>query len=398
RFQLFEDGSHIHRLKNTKGQEKVGSLIKDLLGAKKLRDEAVSAIFADENDTEIKNEIKNESKNKKKHNPPLLITGLLNEVRKSGAGVNNINIDNLDNLVTNKIDSRSFVEKYGKCQQVIGKGAFGTVRISHKEIKIGNFKHKNMYAVKEFKRKENELSSSYKQKIACEFSISSLLQHINIIHTLDLLQNAKGDYFEVMEFCNGGDLFSLIITAGKLEYIEADCFFKQLMRGVSYMHDMGVTHRDLKPENLLLTSNGCLKISDFGNGECFRLAWEKEIHLSTGISGSSPYIAPEEFIYEEYDPRPVDIWSCGVIYMAMRTGRQLWKIAKNDDEFYQKYLKGRKDEAGYEPIENIKRARCRNVIYSILDPVPSRRITAKKALNSEWGREIKCCRAAEVPS
>ena len=93
------------------------------------------------------------------------------------------------------------------------------------------------------------------------------VSHPNIVATLDLFQDAKGDYCEVMEYCAGGDLFTLIIASGKLEYMEADCFFKQLIKGVVYMHDVGVCHRDLKPENLLLTSNGILKITDFGNSE-----------------------------------------------------------------------------------------------------------------------------------
>ena len=162
------------------------------------------------------------------------------------------------------------------------------------------------------------------------------------------------------------------------------------------MHDMGVAHRDLKPENLLLTQNGVLKITDFGNSECFKMAWENEIQYSDGICGSSPYIAPEEYNQESFDPRCVDIWSCGVIYMAMRTGRQLWKLAdRKKDEFFEEYLVKRKESSGYEPIESLKRARCRNVIYSILDPKPERRITGKQILSSEWGREIKVCEAGE---
>lgn len=105
------------------------------------------------------------------------------------------------------------------------------------------------------------------------------------------------------------------------------------------MHDMGVAHRDLKPENLLLTQNGVLKITDFGNSECFKMAWEEEVQFSEGICGSSPYIAPEEFTQELFDPRCVDIWACGVIYMAMRTGRQLWKLADpTKDEFLKSIL------------------------------------------------------------
>jgi len=125
---------------------------------------------------------------------------------------------------------------------------------------------------------------------------------------------------------------------------------------VEYMHQMGVAHRDLKPENLLLTTNGALKITDFGNGECFRMAWEKEAHMTCGLCGSAPYIAPEEYTDKEFDPRAVDVWATGVIYMAMRTGRHLWRVAKKDeDEFFEKYLEGRKDEGGYTPIENLHR-------------------------------------------
>lgn len=162
------------------------------------------------------------------------------------------------------------------------------------------------------------------------------------------------------------------------------------------MHSMGVAHCDLKPENLLLTCNGALKVSDFGNAECFQMAWETEVHLSSGVCGSKPYIAPEQFKDREFDPRHVDVWATGVIYMVMRTGSYLWQVANlEEDPLYEKYLQGRKQKNGFEPIEALRRARCRNVIYSILDPIPSRRITAKQILNSEWGRSIHICEAGE---
>ncbi|TAQ90452.1 hypothetical protein B7494_g1254 [Chlorociboria aeruginascens] len=288
----------------------------------------------------------------------------------------------------------TLVEKYGKCQEIIGRGAFGIVRISHKRTESGQ--GEQLYAVKEFRRRPEENERKYSKRLTSEFCISSALRHPNVIHTLDLLQDAKGDYCEVMEFCAGGDLYTLVLTAGKLEVTEADCYFKQMMRGVEYIHEMGVAHRDLKPENLLLTTHGSLKITDFGNGECFRMAWEHDAHMVTGLCGSAPYIAPEEYVDTEFDARAVDVWATGVIYMAMRTGRHLWRVAKKEeDEFYTRYLEGRRDEEGYTPIEQLHRARCRNVIYSILDPNPTRRITASQVLKSEWGREIKLCKAGE---
>ncbi|KAF1983360.1 Pkinase-domain-containing protein [Aulographum hederae CBS 113979] len=289
--------------------------------------------------------------------------------------------------------SQTLVQKYGKCQEVVGHGAFGIVRIAHK-TDSKDPKREQLFAVKEFRQRPGESAKKYQKRLTSEFCISSSMQHPNVIHTLDLMKDDKGDYCEVMEYCAGGDLYTLILTSGTLEVAEADCYFKQLCRGVEYMHEMGVAHRDLKPENLLLTQRGAIKITDFGNGECFRMAWEKEAHMTAGLCGSAPYIAPEEYVDQEFDPRAVDVWACGIIYMAMRTGRHLWRVAqKGEDEFFTRYLEDRKTEGGFRPIEVLRRAKCRNVIYSILDPNPSRRLTAHQTLFSEWVKEIKVCHA-----
>ena len=380
RFELAEDGTHEHYLKSAKRQEKLSDMLRDMLGGGKKKEHdagdqqlSLMSSWVDQ----LKSE--RESMASEKKGGPNASTGL--------------------------------VEKYGKCQEIVGRGAFGIVRISHKPDPA-DARNELLYAVKEFRRRPQETSKKYQKRLTSEFCISSSLRHPNVIHTLDLLQDAKGDYCEVMEYCAGGDLYTLVLAAGTLTVPEADCYFKQLMRGVEYMHEMGVAHRDLKPENLLLTTHGALKITDFGNGECFRMAWEKEAHMTAGLCGSAPYIAPEEYQGGEFDPRAVDVWATGVIYMAMRTGRHLWRVARKDeDEFYERYLEGRRDEDGYAPIETLHRvslaylsfhrssanntdqARCRNVIYSILDPNPGRRITASQILKSEWGREIKVCKA-----
>lgn len=378
RFWVDDNGEHHHYLRSAKRQEKLSSMFRDFLGGKK--------------------------KEHHQDQPLSLMSSWVDQIKSEK-----------DKLASDKHggpnNSATLVQKYGKCQEVVGRGAFGIVRIAHKNN--GDAKNEQLYAVKEFRRRPQEDQKKYSKRLNSEFCISSSLRHPNVIHTLDLLADAKGDYCEVMEFCAGGDLYSLVLAAGKLEVAEADCYFLQLMRGVEYIHEMGVAHRDLKPENLLLTTHGAIKITDFGNGECFRMAWETEAHMTAGLCGSAPYIAPEEYTDKEFDPRAVDVWACGVIYMAMRTGRHLWRLAKKDeDEFYDNYIRGRKSEEGYAPIETLHRvsgmpneshsstnqciqARCRNVIYSILDPNASRRISAHQVLNSEWGKGIKVCKAGE---
>ncbi|KAF3210378.1 serine/threonine-protein kinase HAL4/sat4 [Orbilia oligospora] len=362
RFEILADGSHNHHPKSAKSQGKLSIVFRDLFLGKRQGWECVERL------------------------------------RHLASWVDQLRADSNRNASDQKEGPDKIAplaEKYGICEEVVGRGVFGIVRISHK-IDPKNEGKEHLFAIKEFRKRPQETAKRRRKRLIAEFCISSSLRHPNVIRTLDLLQDAKGDFCEVMEYCAGGDLFTLILSAGKLEVAEADCYFKQLMRGVVYMHDIGIAHRDLKPENLLLTSNGSLKITDFGNSECFRLAWETEAHKTCGLVGTGPYISPEEYTEKEFDPRAIDIWATGVIYMAMRTGRHLWRIAKREeDEFYEKYLEGRLDEAGYGPIESLNRARCRNVIYSILDPNPTRRITASGVLNSEWSREIKVCEAAE---
>lgn len=312
-------GGHEHHLKSSRRQEKLSDVIKGFLGRKPEQ--------APDSDLSLVSNWVDNLKNEKD----------VPADKKVGPS-----------------QSATLVEKYGKCQEVVGRGAFGIVRISHKKLENGM--GEKLYAVKEFRRRPDETEKKYSKRLTAEFCISSSLRHPNVIHTLDLLKDSKGDYCEVMEFCAGGDLYTLVLSAGKLEVQEADCFFKQMMRGVEYMHEMGVAHRDLKPENLLLTTHGALKITDFGNGECFRMAWENDAHMVSGLCGSAPYIAPEEYTAKEFDARAVDVWACGVIYMAMRTGRHLWRVArKEEDEFYTRYLEGRRDEEGYAPIEALHR-------------------------------------------
>lgn len=324
RFELLPNGEHQHILKSARRQEKLSGMLRDMLGGKKKEEHAQD----DPQQLSLMSTWVDQLRSERER---------LAADKKGGPNA-----------------TATLVQKYGKCQEIVGRGAFGIVRISHKTDPKDN--KEQLFAVKEFRRRPQESPKRYQKRLTSEFCISSSLRHPNVIHTLDLLQDAKGDYCEIMEYCAGGDLYTLVLTAGKLEVTEADCYFKQLMCGVEYLHEMGVAHRDLKPENLLLTTHGSLKITDFGNGECFRMAWEKEAHMTAGLCGSAPYIAPEEYTDKEFDPRAVDVWATGVIYMAMRTGRHLWRVAKRDeDEFFDRYVEGRKGDDGYGPIETLHR-------------------------------------------
>jgi protein-serine/threonine kinase len=121
-----------------------------------------------------------------------------------------------------------------------------------------------------------------------------------------------------MEYCPGGDLYAAI-KRGDLTQTQINSYFQQMVSGVAYLHSMGVAHRDIKPENLLLDANDQIKITDFGVSDVFRMCWEKTCHLSKGLCGSEPYIAPEQFESKaQYDARLVDVWACAVVFYCMQ--------------------------------------------------------------------------------
>lgn len=186
----------------------------------------------------------------------------------------------------------SLLKKYGVCDRAaIGKGATAVVRLAHKWDR----REEKLYAVKEFrKRRKNETEKDYVKKLTSEFCISSTLHHINVVETVDLVQDEQQHWCEVMEYCPGGDLYAAIKKGG-MSSGEVECSFKQILQGIQYLHSMGVAHRDIKPENLLLDGRGHVKITDFGVSDVFRMCWEKKTHLSKGLCGSEPYIAPELF-------------------------------------------------------------------------------------------------------
>jgi serine/threonine protein kinase len=152
---------------------------------------------------------------------------------------------------------------------------------------------------------------------------------------------------------------------------------------------MGVAHRDIKPENLLLDGQARLKITDFGVSDVFRMCWEKAPHLSKGLCGSEPYIAPEAFQNKEYDARCVDVWSCGIVYYCMVYQGIPFHAATPQNLNYQHYLDMRAVD-NYDPIERLPLG-PRKLMKKILDPNPETRITIEGILQDEWFKKIETC-------
>jgi protein-serine/threonine kinase len=307
----------------------------------------------------------------------------------------------------------------------IGEGGAAVVRLMQSKT-AGSGKDK-VFAVKEFREwdSEEEDEDDYVRKIKSEYAIAKSCQHPNIVETFRLC-TADHDkkWFHVMQYCELGDLNDLI-NSNYFSGEDRNCMFKQLLRGVEYLHKCGIAHRDLKSENLLVTKDGCLKIADFGTAEVFCgthpglrgcrrpsiIDEEAPIRkCKPGLVGSRPYMAPEIIEHKyDYDPRAVDIWSCGIVYLSLWVGGTPWECASTDvknyniycnswDKYYSQYpdgimQKGRllPDFAKSAQWRALGDMETRVMVFGMLHPDPSKRWSAKEALETKTVTEYPCC-------
>lgn len=227
-------------------------------------------------------------------------------------------------------DHAGLSRKYGRFGKVLGSGAGGSVRIM-KRASDGK-----IFAVKEFRaRNPGESERDYAKKVTAEFCVGSTLHHPNVIEALDIIRE-DNKFYEVMEYAPF-DLFATVMT-GKMSREEIYCCFKQILSGVQYLHDLGLAHRDLKLDNCVIDGNGIVKIIDFGSATVFRYPFEHDVVLAHGVVGSDPYLSPEVLQHKEYDPRPTDIWSVGIIFCCMILRRFPWKLPNTSDPSFKHFI------------------------------------------------------------
>ena len=210
--------------------------------------------------------------------------------------------------------------------QVLGEGAYGFVAKVQSKLDF------RIYALKKYNLSSLN-NDDDKKYILNEKIFMKKLNHENVVKLYyDFEEN--GDLYLVMEFMDGGDLYTFIDANRNMQiHINEEKLwnmYEQCLQGLVYLHKMGLIHRDIKPANLLMNSKGEIKYTDFNvsaiiNADKARDYTknkdEEELLINNyTIVGSGKYKAPEindsNSIFQEYDLK-IDVYSLGITFCTL---------------------------------------------------------------------------------
>ena len=189
----------------------------------------------------------------------------------------------------------------------IGTGGMSDV-YKAKDHTLGRF-----VAIKVLKPEFSE-DVNFVTKFRTEAQSAAGLEHPNIVNIYDV-GSENGMHYIVMEYVEGITLKTYIEKKGQLTFKEAVSIAIQVGRGIEAAHNKGIIHRDIKPQNIIISTEGKVKVTDFGIA---RAATSNTI--SSDVMGSVHYASPEQARNGFVDGKS-DIYSLGIVMYEMVTGR-----------------------------------------------------------------------------
>jgi len=208
------------------------------------------------------------------------------------------------------------------------------------------------------------------------------LTHRNIIHIFGSYE-FDDTLYSIFELLKGGELLSVIIEQGDLQEQTCRFLFKQMLSAVDYIHKQEIAHRSIKPENFILKDNvkdvpldkAVVKLTDYTTSK----QWTEEQPLETKICVLY-FVAPEILSNKVHQyTAKVDIWSLGVMFFLMATGRLPFQDLTDfgtlkdikQKNFVQDYTWSYTDQA-------------KALLDELLETDPEKRLSAEEALKNPW--------------
>ena len=213
-------------------------------------------------------------------------------------------------------------------KKLLGRGKYN--------VHLGEIRSKKLEcAIKSYPNTVSAQNAYHREK-----RIISSLKHPYIVSFIPHLKekDEQDNSLLVMEFAPYGDFFDLIMSRKLTNEVLIRTYFYQLVKGIEYLHSMGIAHLDLKLDNLLLGKDYLLKITDFDLAHSIR---ETNKPVSRGTTG---YRAPEVWEEKFQDVFAADIYSLGIILFICFAG---------EFPFVEKEENGMKELGDYDLFDEI---------------------------------------------
>lgn len=243
---------------------------------------------------------------------------------------------------------------------VLGKGNFGKVMLAE------SVHNQELCAIKVLKKdfiiQNDEVESTKSEKRV--FLIANRGVHPFLLNLHQCFQTENRIYF-VMEYISGGDLM-WHVQKERFSLRRAQFYAAEVLLALSFLHENGVVYRDLKLDNILLTTDGHIKLADYGL--CKEDMWYGN---STGTFCGTPELMAPEIIQEKKYDKAVDWWAFGVLLYQMLLTKSPFR-GEDEDEIFNAILT---DEPLY-PIHMAKEAV--DILQRLLTRDPTQRLGSSK--------------------
>ena len=284
----------------------------------------------------------------------------------------NIVVDN--NVIISKNFNSNVFDNYVVLKE-IGTGTYSKVQLVQHKI---NLSIRAMKVIKKKKKKGTNVTNE--NEVYKEVDLLIKMDHPNIVKIFEFY-NGEKEYYLIMEYCEGGELFDKIVKSNLTE-IQCAYIMYQILSAVNYCHKMKIIHRDLKPENILIQKDEDgfyrVKICDFGTSKAFKIG-----DTQKQLVGSAYYIAPE-VIQKKYNSK-CDLWSCGVIMFVLLTKKP--PFGGRTDQIIMQNIQIGKYKT--ELLDNFS-PYAKELVSLLLEKNIKKRINAETALNHPWFDVYKC--------
>jgi serine/threonine protein kinase/tetratricopeptide (TPR) repeat protein len=207
---------------------------------------------------------------------------------------------------------------------------------------------------------QNDNSTGFRLALAREFKTLASLRHPHVIAVLDYgFDHDRMPYFTMEHLASARSFIRATADLPPEAQIDQ---ISHLLQAIAYLHRRGILHRDLKPANVLITSDGILKVLDFG------LAIEQDEWADDlGISGTLQYIAPEIFQGQAVSESS-DLYSIGVMTYELLVGHHPFQDSANRPDLLIRAVLTQ--EPNLSSIEDWEQSFRANASENVLPPHP----------------------------